>query len=190
MPCTCACVCVCVCACVQMCLSVRKCVCVCVLVFGFYNFHLPKHSKFFQSVYYIYYLSHAVLTLSFARSGGNPTSISFYPTHSLIYMHIVLAIRFVSLCLTAAILALPSCSLPLAIRPSLTCYLCAPPPQTSPFPAPLNSSSGSSFICIFWLLCGKNITYCAAASKQTAPPQPPLSTCHPTQVTPTKTGQR
>jgi len=33
--------------------------CVCVWCGGFYNLHLPKYSKFFQSVYYIYYLSHA-----------------------------------------------------------------------------------------------------------------------------------
>lgn len=45
--------------CVCVCVCVHEYACVCVCVFGFYNFHLPKHSKFFQSVYYIYYLSHA-----------------------------------------------------------------------------------------------------------------------------------
>lgn len=163
---------------------------VCVCVFGFYNFHLPKHSKFFQSVYYIYYLSHA-----------QPVSLSLFPFSLCPSLPLCRNSAYIAhcssarLCLSAAVLAPSPFFPPLPPLPLLQLH--SPLSPSLPLPATITAAQQqrACFICIFWLLCGKNITCCAAASKQTAPPPPPLPPLTPyyfasSRVTLPKTGQR
>lgn len=92
------------------------CVCVCVCR-GFYNLHLPKYSKFFQSVYYIYYLSHAArFAPLFSSSSPSSSPASASPPASAPPLSIVLGFSYVCF----AVLAAPSVGHPLLIFPFLS----------------------------------------------------------------------